>query len=325
MAMRQIEMPDGTVQITGNNPVLSGYLTIFNGIRGNFPFIEAITSLCGFCDEVIVMDGESDDGTVRAIQMLAKNYPQIRLLQSKYDPTFPLMDGAQKQLARMACTGRVVFQLDADEVVHETGWQYLKDMALQMKPEHNVICLPILNCHGKADRGNCDRGATPWKWRMSWNERHWGHGVQIDSRRVNAEGVPYSAYTDGCEWIDFNTGQFVPQNGWVMPVRPDPIQMSVQMENACRTIPVVWHVGGADLLGKAKRFHSFWKGQWKVLRQTDDSAEGKTWGTDLDMENPTEEDFQKAVDNFLAKSVTYKIWMPPPQLLLPWLGKVGAI
>jgi hypothetical protein len=101
--------------------------------------------------------------------------------------------------------------------------------------------------------------------------------------------------------------------------------MSVQMENACRTIPVVWHVGGADLLGKAKRFHSFWKGQWKVLRQTDDSAEGKTWGTDLDMENPTEEDFQKAVDNFLAKSVTYKIWMPPPQLLLPWLGKVGAI
>jgi hypothetical protein len=43
------------------------------------------------------------------------------------------------------------------------------------------------------------------------------------------------------------------------------------------------------------------------------------------MENPTDEDFKKAADDFLALNKTYKIWMPPPKKLEIWLSKVGAM
>jgi hypothetical protein len=161
---------------------------------------------------------------------------------------------------------------------------------------------------------------------MSWNERYLGHGVQSQFRRVTPDGVPYAANGDGCEIIDFRTGELAhPLSGWVMPIKKDPVQMSTQMEQACRTVPVVWHVGGADLVGKAKRFHRFWHKQWDTLRQNNDSLEARTWGTSLDMENPTDEDFKKAADDFLALNKTYKIWMPPPKKLEIWLSKVGAM
>lgn len=315
-----VEIPAGQ-----QRPLLSGYVCILNGIRGGFPFIEAAESLCGFCDEVVIMDGESDDGTVRALQMFAKNHPQVRVVQNKYNRDFPLMDGMQKQIARSACNGKVVFQLDADEYVHESGWHVLRNFASQMTETTPVIALPIINTLGKADRANCEPGATPWKWRMSYNHHHIGHGVEISQRRVNPGGVPYAANGDGCEWIDFRTGKMIQPEGFVAPVLADPLQMSVMMENVSRQFPTVWHVGEADLLSKAKRFTAHWKKQWQALRQHADGLESKTWGTDLDMENPTEEDYKRAVENYVAAHKTYKVWQQPPQGLNIWLRKVGAL
>jgi hypothetical protein len=105
----------------------------------------------------------------------------------------------------------------------------------------------------------------------------------------------------------------------------DPLQMSVMMEQVCRQFPSVWHVGEADLQSKARRFHKFWRSQWKALRQSDDSAEARTWGRDLDLEDPTREDFNRAVENYISSHRTFKVWQPPPQGLQIYLRKVGAL
>ena len=53
------------------DPTLSGYTTTKDCISQNYPFIESISSLLGFCDQVVVVDGGSTDGTWEELEALA--------------------------------------------------------------------------------------------------------------------------------------------------------------------------------------------------------------------------------------------------------------
>ena len=47
---------------------LSGYTTVYNCINNEYPWEDSIKSLLGFCDEVCIVDGGSDDGTWEKLQ-----------------------------------------------------------------------------------------------------------------------------------------------------------------------------------------------------------------------------------------------------------------
>src|SRR3990167_10420237 len=82
---------------------ISGYTTTFNAVNMGYPFTESIKSLCGFCDEVVVVDGCSTDGTYEELEALMKQYPQIQVYQNEWDTTEPLVDSIQKAFARALC------------------------------------------------------------------------------------------------------------------------------------------------------------------------------------------------------------------------------
>ena len=50
--------------------LVSGLTIIRNGVRLNYPFIEAIRSALSICDEYIVVAGDSDDETLEALAAL---------------------------------------------------------------------------------------------------------------------------------------------------------------------------------------------------------------------------------------------------------------
>src|SRR5437868_2361863 len=64
---------------------ISGYVNVRNGIRLDYCFREAILSLVPACDEVVVCDSDSDDGTTQAILDLMEIHPSIRYLNRPWD------------------------------------------------------------------------------------------------------------------------------------------------------------------------------------------------------------------------------------------------
>ena len=83
--------------------------------------------MLNFCDQVVVVDGGSTDGTWEKLQEMSAAHEEGRLLIHKQErdwnsKRFAVFDGLQKALARALCTGEFCWQQDSDEVVHERDY-----------------------------------------------------------------------------------------------------------------------------------------------------------------------------------------------------------
>ncbi len=100
--------------------IVSGFTFIRNGIKFGYPFLEAIQSIIPVCDEVVVVVGNSDDGTRDAIIHL--NSPKIKIIDSVWDES--KRDGGrilaeQTDIAFSHIIGDWGFYIQGDEVIHE--------------------------------------------------------------------------------------------------------------------------------------------------------------------------------------------------------------
>ncbi len=86
---------------------LSVCLAVYNEVN---TIHYALDSAYGFADEVVIIDGGSDDGTIEKIK---KYGDKIKLIQTDNPPIFHI----NKQKAIDAAKGEWILQLDADEAV----------------------------------------------------------------------------------------------------------------------------------------------------------------------------------------------------------------
>lgn len=87
--------------------------------------LEAVKS---FADEIIVVDGESSDNTVKIAQRLG-----AKVIQTTNKPIFHI----NKQLAMDEAKGDLVLQLDADEVVDEELSRFIEVIHQQIQENKN--------------------------------------------------------------------------------------------------------------------------------------------------------------------------------------------
>lgn len=102
----------------------SAFMFIRNGLRGGYTFMEAIENVLPFVDEFFILEGKSDDGTLEALEALAKLEPKIRI-ESKL-PAYVgapkdqrgILLGAAFEEARLKCRGDWLIEVQADTVFH---------------------------------------------------------------------------------------------------------------------------------------------------------------------------------------------------------------
>ena len=144
-------------------PKISGYTQTRNCIEQRYPWIESINSLLGFCDEVVVVDGGSTDGTWEKLIELSENDPRLKPFQHVRDwndKRFALFNGQQKAVARERCTGDFCWQVDIDEVIHESDYEKVKSLAKNFSRGVDIIALPVVEFWGRDGRVRVD--VNPW-------------------------------------------------------------------------------------------------------------------------------------------------------------------
>ncbi len=82
----------------------------------------SLRSVASFADEIIVVDGDSTDHTVSIAQKMG-----ARVLQTSNKPNFHI----NKQMAMDEATGKLVLQLDADEVLDQELTTFISNLKRQ--------------------------------------------------------------------------------------------------------------------------------------------------------------------------------------------------
>jgi len=290
------------------NPTLSGYTTTLNCIEGGYPWVQSLKSMLGFCDEVVVVDGGSTDGTYEQLLTLAEEFDQLKISSVARDwahPRFAVFDGAQKATARRNCTMQYCWQQDADEVIHENDYEKIRRL-LTVFPQHvDIISLPVVEFWG--DTGKTRMDVTPWKWRVSRNKPEITHGIPKQLQTHDDDGYLHALPgTDGCDYIHKDTHELIPHASFYAADAHELRMMALgNNEDAhqkyrewftrnIEMLPTAYHYSWHNLERKIKTYRDYWSQHWQSLYNIpqDDTPENNMF-FDKAWSNVTNDDISK--------------------------------
>lgn len=269
---------NGIRNMMNYKPTISGYTQTRNCIEQNYPWEQSIKSLLGFCDEVVIVDGGSTDGTWERLLEIQKLDPRVKpfqVVRDWNDKRFALFNGQQKAEARARCTGDFCWQVDIDEVVHEDDYAKVIDLAKKFPKGVDLIALPVVEYWGGPEKVRVD--VNPWKWRLSRNNPNITHGLPKSHRRFDEEGAMFSAGSDGDDYIYKDTFENVPcvsfYTNEVDAARRAAMEGNKQalvayegwFNQVVQQLPGVYHYSWYDLERKIHTYKSFWSRHWTSL------------------------------------------------------------
>lgn len=312
-------------------PKISGYTHVFNAERNGYPFVESIRSMLGFCDEVIVVDGGSEDSTVEMVMSIGD--PRVKLHVNKWDWSEPAMDGVQKSLGRSLCSCDVLWQQDADEVVHEDDYDKIRKLVLSFPNNYDIVDLPIIELWGSCDDVRTD--IHSWKWRLSRNKREITHGINAAARVVDERtGKTFArkGMSDGCEYIDSRTHEYYPHRCFYMKEHEvmrltNHDEYGRAMNDIFERMPCVFHYSWADIARKIRNFRDFWDGCWSnlynLVKKEQRFFAGRDIETVTDEELLAEAAAVRSRGGEHAQSKTFKLKRSNPKVMDEWLKRLG--
>jgi len=293
-------------------PSLSGYTTTLNCIRHNYPWEASIQSMLGFCDEVVVVDGGSDDGTWKKLLQWAEEEAKLKVHLVDRDwahPRFAVFDGAQKAAARAHCVSDMCWQQDADEVVHEKDAQKIFELARNFPGTVDIISLPVIEYWGGSEKVRID--VNPWKWRLTRNKPHITHGIPRELRRHDYVGDLYALPgTDGCDYVHNESFERIPHASFyteeIHACRLDSLAGNEEAHQkynqwfnvAVETLPAVHHYSWYNLTRKIKTYRDYWSKHWQSLY---DIRQGDTAENNMFFQKPWTEVTEKEISDLAVR------------------------
>lgn len=263
---------------------ISGYCTTYNCVSQKYPFVECISSMLEFCDEVCVVDGGSTDETRDLLKMLANNKLRVKMIDRDWEsPQSALFDGMQKAEARDMCTGDFCWQMDVDEVVSEDDAKKVRPLCERML-ENGLegLSLAVVEYWGSENKVRCD--VHPWKWRLSRNNPMITHGIPTELRGIDDKGNLYcTGGSDGCDMVYRDTGTRVPFANFYTQEAHDTRLAALQGNEQARVqyeqwfnsvieqLPGVFHYSWIDIRRKIRLYRDFWTKHWLRLSAQDDA------------------------------------------------------
>jgi len=269
---------NGIKHVMEYKPSISGYTTVYNCIKQDYPFKQCITSMLPFCEEICVVDGGSSDDTWEQLNEWAAREPKLKIKQIIRDwnhPRFAVFDGMQKAEARSMCTSTFCWQMDSDEIVHENDTQKIIDLCSKFPIGVDIISLPVIEYWGSSEKVRAD--IMPWKWRLSRNKSNITHGIPADLRKYDENGDLFAIVGDGCDLIDNISGERMhhisfysseadkKRNELMLGNNTSLIEYNEWFNKVIENLPCVFHYSWFNIERKIKLYRDYWTKHWVTL------------------------------------------------------------
>ncbi len=202
-------------------PTLSGYTTTCNSIAQKIPYEKSIKSMLNLCDQVVIVDIGSTDGTWEALQDWAGENNNLQVFQRKIDSQHPNVEvnkGGARGMARLLCNSDFCLMMEPDEVIEIEDISKIKRMLRHFPNLFDLICLPISSCLSKTEPErswwNREHLQEP---RISRNEPFYTHGVPKEHRNFDKYGALFADYSliGAAELINSETFEDIEPVGFV--------------------------------------------------------------------------------------------------------------
>jgi ADP-heptose:LPS heptosyltransferase/glycosyltransferase involved in cell wall biosynthesis len=318
------KLPVNKTEYTEYVPKISGYTHILNPESAGFPYVESIRSMLGFCDEVVVVDGGSTDGSLQKIEEIGDH--RVKVMTREWDWSEPGMDGMQKAYGRAMCSGEFLWQQDCDEIVHEDDYGKIRSLVKKFPRDVDLVSLPVVELWGNEKNVRTDRHS--WKWRLSRNNFRITHGINKDARVFDEKtGRMYAkkGMSDGCEYVDVMTGEYIPHKNFYTNElefirRKQPEKYGEAMNQIFQSMPSVYHYSWMDLQRKIRNFKSFWNKCWANLYNESPVDRFP------DVTDDSSTVFAEAADLFIrggehGDSKTFRLNRSNPSVMKSWIEK----
>lgn len=128
--------------------MISGFMILKNALKQGYPFPEAIASALPICDEFLISDGYSTDGTFELLRQMSLSNKKIKIFRYNWldAKSVTVLTDATNAL-RKKCRGEYIFYIQANEIVHEADVGFIRDLP-EMLPQVNTFCFPYLHLMG---------------------------------------------------------------------------------------------------------------------------------------------------------------------------------
>jgi hypothetical protein len=184
-----------------------GFSFVKNGVKFDYPVVEAITSILPICDHFVVAVGDCDDGTLELIQSIKSE--KIEIIGTVWDPALKekgrvLASETNKAFDAIPSEYDWCFYIQGDEVVHE---KYLRAIHSAMEENLSNMAVEGLIFHYSHFYGTYDYIADSRNWYRSeiriirndknirsWNDAQgfrWKNATKLTGTFVNASMYHY--------------------------------------------------------------------------------------------------------------------------------------
>ncbi len=125
--------------------MISGFMPIKNVLGTGYPFVEAIAASLPVCDEFLVSDGYSTDGTFEVIEKIATLNKKVRVFRQQWPTSKEGSVLAEVTNAvRVKCRYNYILSIQANEIIHEDSVEYIKALP-EICPTVGTFGLPFIH------------------------------------------------------------------------------------------------------------------------------------------------------------------------------------
>jgi hypothetical protein len=125
--------------------MISGFMTLKNVVKTGYPFVEAIAAILPVCDEFLISEGYSIDGTYEICEKMAQLNKKIKVFRDEWPSArrYNVIADVTNRV-RAKCNGDYLFSIQANEIIHEESIAFLKALP-EIYPKGIAFSLPFIH------------------------------------------------------------------------------------------------------------------------------------------------------------------------------------